>query len=131
MEEKTNLNMMAHSFSADCQGFLPVANSSVMQPTDQMSMAPSCPPGVFLMTSGDMYMGVPFIEPIPAVRVRLIVLCPRAMTLAAPKSTSLMMPASDVKRTSEKSEKATKGMSERIERRGRGAANALSGLMSR
>ncbi len=48
-----------HSLSKCDQGFLPVAHSKTTQPSDQMSIAPRAPPLSFLITSGDIYIGVP------------------------------------------------------------------------
>lgn len=75
--------------------------SSITHPIDQMSAAPSRPLRSLRMISGAMYIGVPareFMTAGPsgvgplrafAALVRAIVLLPFAMTLAAPKSTSL------------------------------------------
>ena len=94
-----------HSLSRLDQGFLPVAHSKTTQPKDQISMAPCLPRELFLMTSGDMYIGVP---------VRLLLTAPGptlpfeaasddrrdrwmdrwflARIFAAPKSTNLITP---------------------------------------
>lgn len=92
-----------HSLSRLLHGFRPVTISSRQQPMDQMSELPNRPVFSFLITSGAMYMGVPakeFMTAAPsapgafvrlATRVRAMVLLPLAMTLAAPKSTNLMV----------------------------------------
>lgn len=88
------LYMIAHSLSRLAQGRLPVAISRMTQPRDHISTAPALPGFSPLITSGDMYMGVPvmdlfgFVTAASPARVRPW----RAMTLAAPKSTYLMMP---------------------------------------
>ena len=89
------LYMMAHSLSRLAQGRRPVAISRITHPRDQMSTAPSRPSEVPLITSGDMYMGVPVILFCFSPRELLFpasVLPCRAMILAAPKSTYLMTP---------------------------------------
>lgn len=72
---------------------------------DQISELPNLPDFSFLITSGAMYIGVPareFMTAGPsgpgaalvvrlATRVRAMVLLPLAMTLAAPKSTNLIV----------------------------------------
>ena len=90
------LYMMAHSLSRLAHGLLPVAISSTTHPRDQISTEPARPGFSPLITSGDMYMGVPVIDLlgfvavacISAARVRPCL----AMTFAAPKSTYLMIP---------------------------------------
>lgn len=89
------LYMIAHSLSRLAHGLRPVAISRITQPRDQMSTDPGFPGFSPLITSGDMYIGVPVIDrfgcelPCPsAANVRPW----RAITLAAPKSTYLMMP---------------------------------------
>ena len=60
-----------------------------------MSIDPRRPAEVPVMTSGDMYMGVPVIEfplTFEGAAVATLVLPCLAMTLAAPKSTYLIMP---------------------------------------
>ena len=96
------LYMMAHSLSRLAHGRRPVLISRMTQPRDQTSMAPWRPSLVPLMTSGDMYIGVPVMDfCLPGKRVvgsaRTLwsgwrVLFWRAMTFAAPKSTYLMTP---------------------------------------
>lgn len=61
-----------HSLSKLDQGFRPVAHSRTTQPKDQISMAPCLPRELFLMTSGDMYIGVP---------VKLLLTAPDPMLL--------------------------------------------------
>lgn len=106
----------------------PVAICRITQPIDQISEAPIFPPFSFLMTSGAMYIGVPASElttaigsapagRVRAARVRAIVLLPLAMTLAAPKSTSLRL-ASSASRMSVRSDHDC-------------AMHVLSGLISR
>lgn len=100
------LYMIAHSLSRLAQGRRPVLISRMTQPRDQMSIAPRRPSLTPLMTSGDMYIGVPVMDfcfagalgragP-PAARGASFggwrVLFWRAITLAAPKSTYLMTP---------------------------------------
>lgn len=88
------LYMMAHSLSRLAQGRRPVAISKITQPRDQMSTAPALPGFSPLITSGDMYIGVPVIDLLGFVAVISCtsVLPCLAMTLAAPKSTYLIMP---------------------------------------
>ena len=89
-----------HSLSRLLHGLRPVANSRTTQPIDQISIAPWRPRLSFLMTSGDMYMGVPvrLLLAIPGIllgcptRDRWIVRWLFARTFAAPKSTNLMTP---------------------------------------
>ena len=56
------LYMMAHSLSREAQGRRPVLISRMTQPRDQTSMAPRRPSLLPLITSGDMYMGVPVMD---------------------------------------------------------------------
>lgn len=56
------LYMIAHSLSSCAHGLLPVAISRITQPRDQISTAPGLPGFSPLITSGDMYMGVPVID---------------------------------------------------------------------
>jgi len=56
------LYMIAHSLSRLAQGRRPVLISRMTQPRDQTSMAPRRPSLLPLMTSGDMYMGVPVMD---------------------------------------------------------------------
>ena len=56
------LYMMAHSLSRDAHGRRPVAISRITQPSDQTSTAPARPEFSPLMTSGDMYIGVPVMD---------------------------------------------------------------------
>lgn len=88
------LYMIAHSLSRFAHGRRPVAISNTTHPSDQMSTAPALPGFSPLMTSGDMYMGVPVIDLLgfEACRSAASVRPCRAITLAAPKSTYLMMP---------------------------------------
>lgn len=89
------LYMMAHSLSRDAHGRRPVAISSMTQPRDQTSTAPARPGFSPLMTSGDMYIGVPVIDLLGLAALagsETSVLPWRAMTFAAPKSTYLMTP---------------------------------------
>lgn len=100
------LYMMAHSLSKLAQGRRPVLISRMTQPRDQMSMAPRRPSLLPLMTSGDMYIGVPVMDfcfagtlgraGAPGIAGTSLggwrVLFWRAMTLAAPKSTYFMTP---------------------------------------
>src|SRR5699024_2911512 len=86
--------MMAHSLSRLAHGLRPVAISRITHPRDQMSTAPARPGFSPLITSGDMYMGVPVIDLLGLVActsAASVRPC-RAITLAAPKSTYLMMP---------------------------------------
>lgn len=88
------LYMMAHSLSRFAQGRRPVAISRMTHPRLQMSPAPPWPGFSPLITSGDMYIGVPVIDLFCFVVLKSctkVRLC-RAMTLAAPKSTYLMTP---------------------------------------
>lgn len=95
------LYMMAHSLSRDAHGRRPVAISRITQPKDHTSTAPARPEFSPLITSGDMYIGVPVIDFWPAgfpgtdgATVFATKVLPwRAMTLAAPKSTYLITPA--------------------------------------
>lgn len=97
-----------HSLSRLLHGLRPVTISRMQQPVDQISEAPNLPDFSFLITSGAMYIGVPANEfiaagpsaPAPApvalvfrfaTRVFAIVLLPFAITLAAPKSTNLIV----------------------------------------
>jgi len=60
-----------------------------------MSIDPRRPADVPVMTSGDMYMGVPVIEfplTFEGAAVATLVLPCLAMTLAAPKSTYFIIP---------------------------------------
>lgn len=88
------LYMMAHSLSRLAHGRLPVTISRITQPSDHISTAPDLPGFSPLITSGDMYMGVPVMDLLGFVAVRSVasVRPCRAMILAAPKSTYLMMP---------------------------------------
>lgn len=88
------LYMIAHSLSRFAHGRRPVAISRMTQPRDHTSTAPKCPGFSPLMTSGDMYIGVPVMDLLGFVAERsCISVRPwRAITLAAPKSTYLMMP---------------------------------------
>jgi hypothetical protein len=89
------LYMMAHSLSRLAHGRRPVAISRITHPRDQMSAAPSRPPVSPLITSGDMYIGVPVIDLFGCCVAEWSVTSVRpwrAITLAAPKSTYLMMP---------------------------------------
>lgn len=87
------LYMIAHSLSSDAHGRRPVAISSTTQPRDQTSTAPARPEFSPLMTSGDMYIGVPVMDlAFPPVSAATKVLLWRAMTLAAPKSTYFITP---------------------------------------
>ena len=90
------LYMIAHSLSSDAQGRRPVAISRMTQPKDQTSTAPARPGFSPLITSGDIYIGVPVIDllglPIALRSAATRVLPWRAMTFAAPKSTYLMTP---------------------------------------
>ena len=86
-------HMMAHSLSRFAQGRRPVAISRMTQPSDQMSIEPRRPAVVPVITSGDMYMGVPVMElyfECTAVETRVLPCL--AITLAAPKSTYLIIP---------------------------------------
>lgn len=56
------LYIMAHSLSKLAQGRRPVLISRMTQPSDQTSMAPRRPSLLPLMTSGDMYIGVPVMD---------------------------------------------------------------------
>lgn len=56
------LYMMAHSLSRFAQGRLPVTISRMTQPRDHTSTAPARPGFSPLMTSGDMYIGVPVMD---------------------------------------------------------------------
>ena len=56
------LYMMAHSLSRDAQGRRPVAISRMTHPRDHISTAPARPGFSPLMTSGDMYIGVPVMD---------------------------------------------------------------------
>jgi len=56
------LYMIAHSLSSDAQGLRPVAISRITHPRDHMSTAPARPGFSPLMTSGDIYIGVPVID---------------------------------------------------------------------
>ena len=56
------LYIMAHSLSILAHGRRPVLISRITQPRDQTSMAPRRPSLEPLMTSGDMYMGVPVMD---------------------------------------------------------------------
>ena len=56
------LYIIAHSLSKEAQGRRPVAISNMTQPNDQISTAPARPVFSPLMTSGDMYMGVPVMD---------------------------------------------------------------------
>ena len=88
------LYMMAHSLSKFAQGRWPVAISKITQPRDQTSTAPVRPGFSPLITSGDMYMGVPVMDLlalVPAILAISVLPC-RAITLAAPKSTYLITP---------------------------------------
>lgn len=86
--------MMAHSLSRLAHGLRPVAISRMTQPRDQISTDPGFPGLSPLITSGDIYMGVPVIDRLgrdvatSAANVRPC----RAITFAAPKSTYLMIP---------------------------------------
>ncbi|KAH3685098.1 hypothetical protein WICPIJ_003932 [Wickerhamomyces pijperi] len=80
--------MIAHSLSKAAHGRLPVAISKTQQPVDQMSTAPYLEVTDPVITSGDMYIGVPVIL-LTFVILRVTLL---AITLAAPKSTNLMTP---------------------------------------
>ena len=98
------LYMIAHSLSKDAQGRRPVLISRMTQPSDQTSMAPWRPSFWPLITSGDIYMGVPVMDfclpgtqgvvpPAAAVWWSGWRVLPwRAMILAAPKSTYLITP---------------------------------------
>ena len=100
------LYMMAHSLSKLAQGRRPVLISRMTQPRDQISMAPRRPSLLPLMTSGDMYIGVPVMdfcfagalgragapETAGTSLAGWRVLFWRAMTLAAPKSTYFITP---------------------------------------
>lgn len=88
------LYIIAHSLSRLAQGRRPVAISRITHPRDQTSTAPKWPGFSPLITSGDMYMGVPVID---LFGFEALMSCTsvrpwRAMTFAAPKSTYLMMP---------------------------------------
>src|SRR3569833_1792462 len=87
------LYMMAHSLSRLAQGRRPVAISRMTHPSDHTSTAPKCPGFSPLITSGDMYIGVPVMDLLGLVAVRspTSVRPCLAMTLAAPKSTYLLM----------------------------------------
>ena len=90
------LYMIAHSLSRDAHGRRPVAISRITQPRDHMSTAPARPAFSPLITSGDMYIGVPVMDllalpPAPLWFATRVLPC-RAMTFAAPKSTYLMTP---------------------------------------
>jgi len=90
-------HIIAHSLSRFAQGRRPVAISRITHPRDHTSIAP-CWPGILpVITSGDMYMGVPVMvlslpprdmPPTSAAKVFPW----RAIILAAPKSTYLMTP---------------------------------------
>jgi len=56
------LYIMAHSLSRDAQGRRPVAISRMTHPSDHTSTAPARPGFSPLMTSGDMYIGVPVMD---------------------------------------------------------------------
>ena len=91
------LYMIAHSLSRVAHGRRPVAISRTTHPSDQMSTAPRRPPfrpsPLPLITSGDMYIGVPVIDfCLAGAGSTCSVLFCRAMTLAAPKSTNLITP---------------------------------------
>lgn len=88
------LYMIAHSLSRLAQGRRPVTISRMTQPKDQISTAPALPGFSPLITSGDMYIGVPVMDlfGLVACRSAARVRPCRAMTLAAPKSTYLMIP---------------------------------------
>ncbi len=97
------LYIIAHSLSKDAQGRRPVLISRMTQPSDQTSIAPWRPSFWPLMTSGDMYIGVPVMDfclpgthgagpPLVAEWSGWRVLPWRAMILAAPKSTYLITP---------------------------------------
>jgi len=88
------LYMIAHSLSRLAHGLRPVAISRMTHPRDQISTAPARPGFSPLITSGDMYMGVPVMDLLGLVAVRSFarVRPCRAMTLAAPKSTYFTMP---------------------------------------
>src|SRR6478735_2014638 len=88
------LYMIAHSLSSCAHGLLPVAISRITQPRDQMSTAPGLPGFSPLITSGDIYIGVPVMDRfgIVACFSPASVRPCRAITLAAPKSTYLMIP---------------------------------------
>jgi hypothetical protein len=87
----------------DVNGTHPVEISSKTQPIDQISAAPNFPfRSVGLIISGAIYIGVPASEFITAgpsapgafvriARVLAIVRLPFAITLAAPKSTNLIV----------------------------------------
>ena len=89
------LYMMAHSLSRFDHGRRPVAISRITHPNDHTSTDPARPGFSPLITSGDMYIGVPVIELfglVVAVTPCTMVRPCRAMTLAAPKSTYLITP---------------------------------------
>lgn len=87
------LYMIAHSLSRLAHGRRPVAISRITHPRDQTSIAPWRPSFCPLMTSGDMYIGVPVIDLTFAPPVSPPMVLPwRAMILAAPKSTYLITP---------------------------------------
>ena len=56
------LYIIAHSLSSDAQGLRPVAISRITHPRDHISTAPARPGFSPLMTSGDMYIGVPVMD---------------------------------------------------------------------
>lgn len=92
-----------HSLSKLLQGRLPVAHSRMTQPKLHTSIAPILPFLTPLTVSGLRYIGVPVNElasapgiPSTAVTIRdrdAIVFWFFASTLAAPKSTNLMVPS--------------------------------------
>lgn len=97
------LYIIAHSLSKLAQGRRPVLISRITQPRDQISMAPRRPSLDPLITSGDMYMGVPVMDfCLPGARPggpaaegcwsSWSVLPWRAIILAAPKSTYFITP---------------------------------------
>ena len=91
------LYIIAHSLSMCAQGREPDAISAITHPSDQMSTAPGRAPGYLppLITSGDMYIGVPWMVGwrfIPFGAPVTTVLPCLAITLAAPKSTYLITP---------------------------------------
>ncbi len=88
------LYMMAHSLSRFAHGLRPVAISKMTHPRDQMSTEPALPGLSPFMTSGDIYIGVPVMDLFGFVSCKSVasVRPCLAITLAAPKSTYLMMP---------------------------------------
>lgn len=66
------LYIMAHSLSRDVHGRRPVAISRITQPSDQISTEPARPGFSPLITSGDMYIGVPVIDLFLLARVAVV-----------------------------------------------------------